>query len=358
MSPVGSRSQLGADLPEAKRPAATEPPRATDWVVRLYESAPFGPLAVGALLAAAHLGVSLVGRTALATPSPMWIALDVLNAALFAFVPTAVVILRHRAVGDLVALRPLLRADAPPFDEVVRRALAVSPRWLALSGLVFALAFASMPILDPRFWGETPPSLAPPALVAFFAIRSALSGWLIGHAVATELWLTAAYYLLGTNRLRVDLDHLDALAPLARRGLRSAFTWITCVSLVSLFWLSPAAGSSNGLIIAIALLLVGGQAVASVAGARANVRAAKRARLAEIDDRIGREADRVLRPDDSSPVDARLANLVAYRGFVERLPEWPLAGPAAWRFLLIALLGVGSWLGGALVERALDALLG
>jgi hypothetical protein len=37
---------------------------------------------------------------------------------------------------------------------------------------------------------------------------------------------------------------------------------------------------------------------------------------------------------------------------------WPLGGPTVVRFVLVALLGIGSWFGGALVERLLDSALG
>jgi hypothetical protein len=43
---------------------------------------------------------------------------------------------------------------------------------------------------------------------------------------------------------------------------------------------------------------------------------------------------------------------------VDGVDEWPLTAPAAIRFGLFILLGLGSWLGGALVERGVDALMG
>jgi hypothetical protein len=38
--------------------------------------------------------------------------------------------------------------------------------------------------------------------------------------------------------------------------------------------------------------------------------------------------------------------------------EWPVGAPALARGALIAALGLGSWLGGALVERVVDRLFG
>ena len=58
---------------------------------------------------------------------------------------------------------------------------------------------------------------------------------------------------------------------------------------------------------------------------------------------------------DQSP---RLANLVTYYQLVENTREWPIDATNLVRLALYLVLGLGSWLGGALVERVLDGLLG
>jgi hypothetical protein len=39
------------------------------------------------------------------------------------------------------------------------------------------------------------------------------------------------------------------------------------------------------------------------------------------------------------------------------VPEWPVTLPTLLRSGLFVLIGIGSWLGGALVERMLEAVL-
>ena len=51
-----------------------------------------------------------------------------------------------------------------------------------------------------------------------------------------------------------------------------------------------------------------------------------------------------------------MADLIAYRSLVQSVHEWPFDVSSLARFLLFGALGVGSWLGGALVERLLDIL--
>ena len=59
------------------------------------------------------------------------------------------------------------------------------------------------------------------------------------------------------------------------------------------------------------------------------------------------------RPADAPPEDARLGNLIQYQEFVKSIREWPFDLSIATRSLLLIVLGAGSWLVGAGVERLL-----
>ena len=52
-----------------------------------------------------------------------------------------------------------------------------------------------------------------------------------------------------------------------------------------------------------------------------------------------------------------MADLIAFHSWVERVREWPMGGATVLRGFLVAGLAAGSWLGGAVVERLLEALL-
>ena len=52
-----------------------------------------------------------------------------------------------------------------------------------------------------------------------------------------------------------------------------------------------------------------------------------------------------------------LADLIAYRGLVDSVREWPFNAETVRRFGLYLLIPLVSWSGGALVERLIDALL-
>jgi len=60
---------------------------------------------------------------------------------------------------------------------------------------------------------------------------------------------------------------------------------------------------------------------------------------------------------DAPPEDARLGNLIQYQEFVTSIREWPFDVSIVARSALLIVLGAGSWLGGAVVERLLGLAL-
>jgi len=54
---------------------------------------------------------------------------------------------------------------------------------------------------------------------------------------------------------------------------------------------------------------------------------------------------------------ARMPALLAWEARVERVSVWPFDAATLVRFALFLLIPLGSWLGGALVERAVDSVL-
>ena len=59
-----------------------------------------------------------------------------------------------------------------------------------------------------------------------------------------------------------------------------------------------------------------------------------------------------------NPASPRLANLISYYQLIGGTREWPIDAANLLRFFMYLLIGLGSWLGGAIVERLLDRTLG
>jgi hypothetical protein len=174
-------------------------------------------------------------------------------------------------------------------------------------------------------------------------------GWRVG---ATELVLTRGFALAAR---RVAIDVLDArpLAAFARKSQRSVALWIGFSVILSLFWLGDAAGRANVFFLVLILSFLGVVFLVPLLPLHRRLAAAKHAELDRVNEQIRRAA---LRGQDAGP-GPRLADWIAYRRLLEDAPEWPINAPALARSTLFVAIGVGSWLGGALVERLLGVLL-
>ncbi len=153
----------------------------------------------------------------------------------------------------------------------------------------------------------------------------------------------------------VDLLDLRPQRVRARVGMRLALLWIAGSSIASLFFLDP------DLAAPLAPLVGGGLAVGGLAlylqtrGTQPAIRRAKRAEIARMQPELRAAREAVLRGDPESR--GRLADLLVWRSYVESIREWPFDGTLLVRFGLYVLIPLGSWLGGALVERALSLFL-
>ena len=94
-------------------------------------------------------------------------------------------------------------------------------------------------------------------------------------------------------------------------------------------------------------------------GIHLRIAAAKATELARVSEAIRLERTASLEPRsaDAPPEDARLGNLIQYQEFVKSIREWPFDVSLVTRSVLLILLGAGSWLGGAVVERLLGLAL-
>jgi hypothetical protein len=52
-----------------------------------------------------------------------------------------------------------------------------------------------------------------------------------------------------------------------------------------------------------------------------------------------------------------IAEIVAYKIVIENIRNWPFDNPTMIRFTLYIMIPLGSWLGGAFIERGLDLFL-
>lgn len=335
------------------------PPAAAEAVRHPLEAPRAHPVWLGLAVAAGVLAASLLARVLFGDGDLLrYLGVDVLTSLLMGYLPAADAWLRQSVVRDFETLRPVLSVGEEERAALLSRALRPGRGVLLAGGCIGAATLALMPLLDPSFWPEGRPPLTSP-LFLFLTLRQVALGFLAGRVVAFEVASVRAYRYVGRTSVTVDLMDVGRLRTFARRGLRSGFVWLLCSSLVSLFWLGPAPSSGNGPIIGlIGLLVLAGFGVC-VSGVRDAIRDAKAERLEAVRAAVRRESEALLSGGAREATgDTRLADLVALQGLIERVPEWPFDAPVLLRFGLLALLGLGSWLGGALVERLVDVALG
>ena len=94
-------------------------------------------------------------------------------------------------------------------------------------------------------------------------------------------------------------------------------------------------------------------------GVHRRLRETKAAELADVRRAIERDRTAALGPDhpDRAAATDRLPGLLAYEARIEAVPEWLLDSHSLQRLGLYLLIPVASWVGGAMIERLVDAAL-
>jgi hypothetical protein len=342
--------------------------RAAPWTQRLAETPPWSPLRLGVAAAASLIALFLgaeaaLGRLDLVFSRPAGhlrgdfrLALGMI--LLLAYLPAAFAVAVRGARRAVEELAPALRCAPAERDAVIAQTGRFERAELRRAGLWGMLLMALVPLatnLTPwtyAFW------LLPPEATVHRLLLLPI-GWFAGRFTYAVLRESGRLSRIGRELVRVDLLDLRPVSPLARQGLRQSFLAAGLLALLALFLgdldLAP------GLFVVVAGGLLIGSAVSAVAlalpvrGIHTAIALAKRAELDWCDDAIRRARAASDAPSRTGP---GLADLVAYRGLVESVSEWPFDAPALRRFVLYLAIPLGGWLGGALVERLVDAAIG
>jgi len=355
-----------SEAASAAMPAATT---GTPWLQRVAETPPWSPwrlaVAMAGALLALFLAIELVfDRFPIVlgdAPTP-WAEQVVVNfrialvmILLVAYLPAAFADGARSARAAIQALLPALRGTPAELDALrdeVGRYDAAGLRRAGWIGIAVAIAipfWIDREIDAWMVWDLATEPLAQRAMI--LAI-----GWL-GARFLYAATTDARRLSRAGERVRVDLLDPRAFAPLTRQALRYALLFVGLLSIVAIYGYDYDKPGLMGVVVISALLLIGAAATALLAplrGARRAIQAAKRTELDWCEGEI-RRARAAL---DGGDAPARsLADLLAWRHLVHGVAEWPLDAPTLSRFVLYLAIPLGSWLGGALVERVVDAAL-
>jgi hypothetical protein len=282
------------------------------------------------------------------------VPINAVLALVIAFTSAAGWLARRWLRDDLEALRPVVDAGEREWEEWTL-AVVHPPRaplvWAAALGALVGLAVIGLALfmfspgpsvwVGHRLWAL----LLNPMLFATMAV--------FAHRGAEANRVFAA---LG-ERARVRIGSVAPLAPIARAGLRRSLLWLLGSSLAAL--LLPTANQPEFVLVVLAVTL--GLGVASLfAPSRTlhrRMQEKKQAELAWVRSEIDRAGD-ALRGHGDPARGHRLPALIAWEARVAEAPVWPFDISIKLRFALLLLVPLGSWLGGALVERVVEAWFG
>jgi len=343
-----------------------EPARAGLWTDPIFAAIRLPPFAVGALLA----GLLLAALIALAAATGGLAELEarglgwwehrdgrlgVLLALLGATLPTA---LRYHELGTRRNLEALARSDlwgaSPPVD------LRAAPVGLSRGIRVGLMSLLIVPVIS--FSIDRQPGLY---FTRDYWGMAQIWHWLLGSAICFCGGLLTYRVLVDARRFaalaralpRVDLLEREGLLPFAHQGLRAVIPGLIILTFLALnlgdrdFWMAILA--LGGLT---AAQLVG-FLVLPLAGLRERVRAAKREEIARVHAAIRGDPGALRESPLARNPDPNLADLLAWRRFVESVPEWPIDASTLGHTALYLGIPLLSWVGAALVERVVDALI-
>lgn len=336
-------------------------PAREPWTQRLVARPPWSPwrlsLALGAALAAAFLAAeAALGRIPVLlhdehARGDFRVALVLI--ALVAYLPGALAHLVRGARATIDALAPAL--GLAPAEQAALRAAAgrFDPRVMRRAGIAGVVVMVLLPFATNVTLAAWIPSRLPPEAIAHRLLLPWI-GWFAGRFVHALLVESRRLSRTGRDRVAVDLLDLRPLAPIPRQGLRHALLAAGVFAIVALA-LADVGIAPNLVDVLVPALLLNVALMAAalllpVRGLREAILAAKRA------ERVASDAD-LRRSRAGAPGARPLADVLAWRAYVEAVPEWPFDAPTVGRFLLYLAIPLGSWLGGALVERLVDALL-
>jgi hypothetical protein len=295
--------------------------------------------------------------------NPLWRSgtwwAELINAILLGYIPAALIIARRGIGRDLKQLSSWLPPSETEHDGILIAATAPSRllgRTFMFSGFIGGIMLV---LNDPSILMGTELSLSNPAFT-WPLFRIPVFSWLFVALIISDLRATHAYFYVGRNLVAVDLLNVESLSPFSQRGLRSALTWVIFSIIFSLFWLGEDIASRINFSLLLVLLTMATVAfIVPLIGAHRNIRSVKQLELNHLRQEIRVERKLTIeRAADDKLASPRLANLIAYYQLVNQAREWPIDAANLLKFFVYLIIGLASWLGGAIVERLLEITLG
>jgi hypothetical protein len=179
-------------------------------------------------------------------------------------------------------------------------------------------------------------------------------GWFIFRFMFLLVWSAIAISRTAREIDSIDLLDTSLVKPYAQHGVRSSLLAVVSLSISANLWLdpgSPAIGSATTVVMLVAAAVLA--LFLPTWGIHQRLKALKQSELKQVRNAISSRRD----PQTRSVDDAQQlrADLALEQRLME-ISEWPFDAGSYGRVALYVFLGLGSWVGAALVERMLGSL--
>jgi hypothetical protein len=334
------------------------------WTQRLCDELSLTPARLGGAIALGLAAVFVAGELALGrhrlleslpegVDSLRDVRLAFVNFLLAGWAPLAFLAVGRGTRRRVAALRPLFDPGDARASELAAAAGSYERGELRVAGLVGIALALLLPLLAeggeftyrPSAWSYE---------VAWHRVLAPFIGWWTGRFLFAVLLESRRLSQLAACLPAIDLFDLRPLVSFARQGLSYALLNVGFISIFALFLFESGFGVMFSLLGVANLTVSAAGLLLPVHGVHLRIRAAKSEELDWCRERLRRaRAELAAR----GATDTRITDLLAYRGFVEDVREWPFDASTLVRFGFYLLIPLGSWAGGALVERVIDRLL-
>jgi hypothetical protein len=336
------------------------------WSVRLFDAAPVPPAIVGILIAITVFTLYVVKDLYLSpfaelrnAPGPAWTVsqfwLELLQAIWIGYLPAATAYSVRAAERSVRDLRSTLDVSETDFAKRFLDIAGSDSKLMQIIGIGAIGVGLWIPFMD-GFWNTGRPPIGHPDLT-WHMIRLPLISWLVSRTVLVEILIAQRFSVLGRSAL-VDLLDLSPLSPFTRRGLHSVLLLMLFTALFSLMLLTNIEMALNSAMLVFIPCTAITALVLPVMGVHRRIAEVKRTELAQLRDAIRRRRKTLLEAKVlGSTSNVSLTDLLAYETRITSVATWPFDLSTLMRFGFYLVIGAGSWLGSAFVERMLTAAL-
>jgi hypothetical protein len=237
--------------------------------------------------------------------------------------------------------------------QSLAQSIRLSTGWLLIIGiLAFLLALTGPYIVPPIPQAPWNPSNWS-AEVAWHRVLGPITmimAWWLGYAIIS---VSVRMSRIAKRLSRINLFNLAPLAPFTQQGLSNALLLIGSLSIWSLMLVETGFGKMmfvlGGTTLVVSVLAM----LAPVQGVHRRIVHSKQAEIKWLDDEISMLRTELTRPDASGQ-GGRMADLVAYRGLVDGVAEWPFTSSTFVRLALYTLLPIITWGIGIIAEAIIS----